>query len=109
MPVVELFLPHIAVAFGFAPSFSDLKALSFSLDMLFMPDFGADLSIKMLGSLKSKFTLERNLMLWDKLNAAFPNPTFNGVDIPNVPTGRTFAIAFPRGDFPGTEIVFALL
>lgn len=100
---VELFLPHLAVAFGFAPSFSDPKALSFSVDMLFMPNFGPDLSFKLLDSLRSKFALERNLFLWDKLHAAFPNPTFNGDDIPNVPTGLTFAIAFPRGDFPGTE------
>lgn len=54
---VELFLPHIAVAFGFAPSFSDSKALSFSLDLLFMPNFGADLSIKMLDSLTSRTDL----------------------------------------------------
>jgi hypothetical protein len=55
--LVELFLPHIAVAFGFAPSFSDLKALSFSLDMLFVPDFGADLSIKLLDSLRTNINL----------------------------------------------------
>ena len=51
---MELFLPHIAVAFGFAPSFSDMRALSFSLDWLFVPNFGPELSIHMLESLKEK-------------------------------------------------------
>lgn len=51
---VELFLPHIAVAYGYAPSFSHPKSLSFSMDKLFEPDFGVDLSHKMLSMLKTK-------------------------------------------------------
>ena len=58
--IVDLFLPHIAVAFGFAPSFSDAEALAFSLDMLSGLDFfGSDLmtKMKMLESLKIKADL----------------------------------------------------
>ena len=54
---VELFLPHIAVAFGYASSFSHPKALSFSMDKLFMPNFGPDLSIKLLDSLRENVNL----------------------------------------------------
>ena len=103
---VELFLPHIAVAFGYAPSFSHPKALSFSMDKLFMPNFGPDLSIKMLDSLKLKSDLipdflQLKVALWDKLATAFPSPTFNGIVIPNIPSGQNFAVAFPvRGEFP---------
>ena len=104
MSTVELFLPHIAVAFEFAPSFSDMRALSFSLDRLFMPHFGPDLNLKMLDSLRVKaddipVPLYFSNLLWDKLSSAFPSPTFNGVDIPNIPPGLTFAEAFPRGEF----------
>lgn len=52
-----MFLPHIAVAYGFAPSFSDMKALSFSLDKLYEPNFGPGLSLKMLDSLRAKADL----------------------------------------------------
>ena len=106
---VELFLPHIAVAFGFAPSFSDMKAVSFSLDKLFMPNFGPGLSLKMLDSLKLKSDhipdfLQLNIALWDKLAATFPSPTFNGLGIPNIPSGQTFSVKFPvRGDFPSKK------
>jgi hypothetical protein len=55
--LVELFLPHLAVAFGFAPSFSDPKALSFSVDMLFMPKFGPTLSTELLGILRGNVNL----------------------------------------------------
>jgi hypothetical protein len=54
---VELFLPHLAVAFEFAPSFSDPTALSFSVDMLFTPSFGTNLSLKLLDYLRSKVEL----------------------------------------------------
>ena len=53
-PTVELFLPHIAVAFGFAPTFSHAKALAFTLDELFKPNFGPDLSVELLKSLQEK-------------------------------------------------------
>lgn len=50
---VELFIPHIAVAFGHAPSFSHPRALSFSLNKLFEPNFGPGLSTKVLQTLTS--------------------------------------------------------
>lgn len=71
-----------------------------------MPNFGPSLSLKMLDSLKLKSDLipdflQLNIALWDKLAATFPSPTFNGVDIPSIPSGQTFAVAFPiRGEFP---------
>ena len=56
---VELFLPHIAVAFGFAQAFSDNEALSFSLGKLYGSSFFEfDLSIQMLKSLQSKLDLK---------------------------------------------------
>jgi hypothetical protein len=54
---VELFLPHIAVAFGYAPSFSDPKAQSFSINKLFEPNFGSNLSFKVLESLTGNLDL----------------------------------------------------
>lgn len=54
---VELFLPQIAVAFGYASSFYDFKAQDFSLNQLFEPDFGPDLSTKLLDSLQGKAEL----------------------------------------------------
>lgn len=47
------------------------------------------------------YSLELSTFLWDKLAATFSSPTFNGVKIPNIPGGLTFAAAFPRGRFPG--------
>ena len=59
-PAVELFLPHIAVAFGFAPTFSDARALAFTMNELFKPNFGPDLSVKLLESLsKVEATFDR--------------------------------------------------
>ena len=40
-------------------------------------------------------------VLWDKLVASFPNPTFNGLRIPSLGAFDTFLDAFPvRGVFP---------
>ena len=50
---VRDFLPAIAVAYGRAPSFSDKRALAFSVDDLFAPVFGPDLSISLLNKLKN--------------------------------------------------------
>ena len=48
--------------------------------------------------------------LWDKLVLKFPSSTYNGVKIPNLPLGESFAVAFPtRGEFPGkSRLVFSL-
>ena len=54
---VDLFLPHIAIAFGFAVSFTDIEALSFTLDELSVINiFGSEISFD---SLKAKFNLKR--------------------------------------------------
>lgn len=63
---VELFLPHIAVAFGHAPSFSDPKAQSFSMNKLFEPNFGPDLSVKILESLTANLNLNG---VFDRFNS----------------------------------------
>lgn len=55
-----------------------------------------------------QYSSELNEMLWDKLNTAFPNPTFNGVKIANVPSGSTFAATFPRGSFPGKCLMLCI-
>ena len=52
-----------------------------------------------------QYSLELNNLLWDKLAATFPSPTFNGVAILNIPPGQTFSDTFPRGKFPGEIIV----
>ena len=54
------------------------------------------------------YSLELNYLLWDKLAATFPSSTFNGVKIPNIPSGSSFAVAFPRGNFPGKRISASL-
>ena len=51
-----------------------------------------------------QYSLELNNLLWDKLAATFPSPTFNGVAILNIPPGQTFSDTFPRGKFPGKRI-----
>lgn len=56
-PSVEQFLPHIAVAFGYAQSFSDSAALTFDVYKLFEPRFGATLSSKLLSALQSKLSI----------------------------------------------------
>ena len=92
---VELFLPHIAIAFGFASSFSDIKALSFSLDKLFTPDFGLDVHLKILDSLKAKVDLNGE---FDR----FTDVTLSGIPYDPV-TFEIFDI-----DFYLPEIQFAL-
>ena len=92
---VELFLPHIAVAFGFSPSFSDPKAQSFSLDVLFKHNFGPDLSLQMLNSLKGKTDLNG---MFDR----FTNFTLSGIPIDPI-TSEVFDV-----DHYLPEIQFAL-
>lgn len=77
--------------------------LTFELRPISLPRFP---SILQIGSKLPSFqySLELNLMLWDKLNIAFPYPTFNGVKIPNLPSGFTFAMTFPRGEFPSKHV-----
>ena len=54
-------------------------------------------------------SLRLNEILWDKLHASFPQSTFNGVKIPNLPSGLTFAATFPRGIFPGENTTYLSL
>lgn len=49
---VRNFLPALAVAFGRAPSFSDVRAQKFTLDQLFTPTFGPELSNSLLQRIK---------------------------------------------------------
>ena len=76
----------------------------FNLRPISLPQFP---SILQIGSKLSsiQYSLELNNLLWDKLAAAFPWPTFNGVTIPNIPSGQTFATTFSRGKFPGKRIL----
>ena len=50
---VRDFLPAIAVAFGKASSFSDKRAIDFSIDDLITPEFGPNLSLRLLDKLKT--------------------------------------------------------
>lgn len=85
-------------------SSSELQ-LVFALRPISLPRFP---NILQIGSKipSTQYSLELNHLLWDKLDAAFPYSTYNGVKIPNIPTGLTFAAAFPRGKFPGEDIPF---
>ena len=65
---VEQFLPLIGVAYGRAISFSDQNAQTFSMKSLFAPQFGPDLSNKLLSVLTNRV----------ELNEIFNR--FNGVD-----------------------------
>jgi len=80
--------------------FSQEKEYIFQRRPLSLPQFP---NILQIGSKmpSAQYSMELNYVLWDKLAAAFPWPTFNGVKIPNIPFGRTFSTAFPRGKFPG--------
>lgn len=49
---VQYFLPALAVAYGKAPSFDDIRAKKFSTDSLFTPEFGPALSLHLLNKLK---------------------------------------------------------
>lgn len=51
---VERFLPHIAIAYGRAVSFSDPNAISFTMPDLFAPSFDISLTQTLLEVLKSK-------------------------------------------------------
>ena len=57
-----------------------------------------------LGSKKpsEQYGLPLRILLWNKLNAAFPDSMFNGVKIPELSIGKSFAEEFPSAaDFPG--------
>lgn len=51
------FLQAIAVAYGKAPSFSDARAVSFTMTDLFTPEFGEGLSARILEKLKAEDSL----------------------------------------------------
>jgi hypothetical protein len=56
-----------------------------------------------LGSKKASvaFSSDLKVLLWDKLVARFPYPTYNGVKIPGLPIGQTFDSKYNiRGEFP---------
>ncbi len=90
---MELFLPVIAVAYDFAPSFSNPIAVSFSLDSLFAPKFGADLSTKLLDSLRNVPSLDFS--------------RFDDFDINGIPmSSSTFEVFEVKKYLP--EIQFAL-
>lgn len=81
---------------------------SFDLRPISLPQFPSFLQ---LGSKipSMQYSLGLNNFLWDKLAATFSSPTFNGVKVPNIPSGMTFSAAFPRGKFPGKHGVFLSL
>ncbi len=54
---IEDFLPHIAIAFGKSWSFSENSALDFTLDELLAPDYGLDVTLKIMDALKATPTL----------------------------------------------------
>lgn len=92
MDIYNTFKSDLDIRSSSLPDF-DLRPIS-------LPRFPHILQI---GSKKPsiQYSLKMNTFLWDKLAATFPKPTFNGVKIPNVPSGLTFADSFLRGDFPG--------
>lgn len=77
---MELFLPHIAVAYGYASSFSDPRALSFDMSQLFEPSFGADLSNRLLSVLQSKLTS------FDQFSS------ISSTGLPMTPDGKIFLV-----------------
>ena len=93
---------------------ADIMELSLELQNLFnlrpisLPQFP---NILQIGSKRpsTQYSLKLNNILWDKLSTTFPYPTFNGVKIPNLPSGLTFAATFPRGIFPGENTTYLSL
>ena len=80
--------------------YSSERQLIFELKPTSLPQFP---NILQIGSKKPSIQLSLGMsnIIWDKLAAAFTSPTFNGVNIPNIPIGQTFADTVPRGKFPG--------
>lgn len=76
----------------------------FNLRPVSLPQFP---NILQIGSKKpsTQYSLQLNNILWDKLSTTFPSLSFNGVKIPNIPSGLTFSSTFPRGKFPGEHIL----
>lgn len=62
---VRNFLPAISVAFGKAPSFSDIRASKFTMDDLFTPNFGPSLSLNLLNKIKSVPSLQIEFSRFD--------------------------------------------
>ena len=83
------------------------QELIFNLRPISLPRFP---NILQIGSKmpSMQYSSELNGLLWDKLALVFPSPTFNGVKIPNIPSGLAFNETFPRGEFPGKNTYHSL-
>lgn len=74
----------------------------FNLRPISLPRFP---NILQIGSKKPaiQYSPELKEKLLNKLVEAFPSDMFNGVKIPNIPIGETFADTFSASDFPGEK------
>ena len=81
---VELFRPHIAIAFGRASSFADSRASSFSMKDLFTTSFDTPLSSSLLGKLKLKLPEFGRFSSFDLQTSQPMDPiTFEVFDVKN--------------------------
>lgn len=86
---------------GFKMDISSGTSDLFDLRPINLPRFS---SILQIGSKHPsvQYSLELKKKLWQKLNATFTSSTFNGVKIPGLDLGETFADKYPTDeDFPG--------
>ena len=65
---VRDFLPAIAVAYGRAPSFVDPRAKKFTMDDLFTPEFGPELSLRLLEKLRKVPSFEAGFSQFDSVD-----------------------------------------
>lgn len=66
---VEDYLPHIAIAFGKSWSFHENSARDFTLENLFAPGFGSDLTLKILDALKSAPSLSSSFTRFSSVSS----------------------------------------
>ena len=110
---MEFFLPHIAIAYGYASSFSDPRALSFDMSQLFEPNFGADLSNRLLSILQSRLSFfdQFNRTSSTGMPMTFEGKIFRVQDfLPELQFALDLSpgVEFPAGSFRTADLYDAL-
>jgi hypothetical protein len=92
--LIEEFMKKYSAFSADLGKLSTERQLITNLRPIALPRFPAILQIR--SNLSStKYSLELIYILWDKPAATFQSSTFNGVKMPNIPVGTTFATKKP--------------
>lgn len=114
--IVEQFPEVIAVAFGYANSFSESTARSFTIDQLFQLDFGPALSSNLLTKIQGKFPGDFDVFTDVDQSTGLPmNPTTKEVFDPQdyipeiqVALDLSSSVAFASSNFKSSDILDSL-